>query len=88
MSSDPDQVTVLVVQDPIQQALIESVFTDYEVPYMVRHDGVQHLIGAGQLGGTNILTGPVVIQVPREHETRAREIIADALRVPEIPAED
>jgi len=88
MPSDPDNVTVLEVQDPIQQSLIESVLTDYDVPYIVRHTGVQHLIGAGQLGGTNLLTGPIVIQVPRAEADRARELIAAALDVPELPAED
>ena len=88
MSSDSDEVTVLEVHDPIQQALVESVLTDYDVPYMVRNEGVQHIIGAGQLGGTNVLTGPVIIQVPRSEAARARELIAAALDVPEIPAED
>ena len=88
MSPDPDQVTVLEVHDPIQQALIESVLTDYDVPYIVRNEGVQHIIGAGQLGGTNVLTGPIIIQVPKAEAERARELIAAALDVPEIPAED
>ncbi|HEX7878466.1 MAG TPA: DUF2007 domain-containing protein [Candidatus Eisenbacteria bacterium] len=88
MSSEPDEVTVLEVADPVQQSLIESVLTDAEVPYMVRHVGVQNLIGAGTLGGHNFLTGPIVIQVMREDAERARELIAAALNVPELPAED
>ena len=88
MTTEEELVTVLEVDNPIQQSLVEEVLTDSGIDHIVRHQGVQHLIGAGQIGGRNFLTGPVVIQVRPADVGRARELIAEALDVPELPAEE
>jgi len=88
MSSDSDEVTVLEIHDPVQQSLIESVLTDAEVPYNLKHVGLPFMTGVGQVGSSEFVSGQVVLQVRAADADRARELIAEALDVPELPAED
>ena len=79
MAYEDEMLTVIVIENPVQQALIEDVLTDADIPYMIKSAGVQNLFGAGQLGGVNLVTGPIEIQVPRSELNRANELIALAL---------
>ena len=82
MTTDSDLVTVLEVDNPVQQSLAEEVLTDNGIDYVVLHEGVQHIIGAGQIGGRNVLTGPVVIRVRMPDADRARQLITEVLTNP------
>jgi hypothetical protein len=77
-SSSGEMVTVLVVEEPTQQALAESVLREADVPFLVRNAGVQHLIGAGQIGGANVMTGPPQIQVASSDALRASTLLREA----------
>jgi hypothetical protein len=82
MTDDNDLVTVLEIDNPVQQSLAEEVLADNGIDYIVLHEGVQHIIGAGQLGGRNVLTGPVVLRVRPADAERARQLITEVLTNP------
>src|SRR5262245_28968576 len=79
MASEREMTTVIVAEDLVQQALLESVLRESGVPYLIKNAGVQNLLGLGQIGGSNLVTGPVEIQVPRAELDRARGLIVAAL---------
>jgi hypothetical protein len=83
MPNDPavseEMVTVLVADEPTEQALAESVLREANVPFVVRNAGVQHLVGAGQIGGFNVMTGPPEIQVAPSDVLRATHRLREAL---------
>ncbi len=79
MANEDELITVIAIENPVQQAIIEDVLTNADIPYMVKNAGLQDLFGAGQLGGTNLITGPVEIQVPQSEYDRAQELINHAL---------
>lgn len=74
-----EMVTVFVAADPADQALVESTLRQSGVPFAIRHAGVQNLIGAGQIGGFNVVTGPPEIQVPAADADRAVELLRETL---------
>lgn len=84
--------TVLVAANATQQALAESALREAEIAYVTRNDAIQHMLGAGQIGGTNLVTGPPAIQVAASDADAAREVLrelADApSAAPESPATD
>jgi hypothetical protein len=77
-SSSGEMVTVLMVEEPTAQALAESVLREAGVPFAVSHDGVQHLIGGGQIGGVNVAAGPPRIQVASSDYLRANTLLREA----------
>ena len=72
-----DLVTVLETGNPFEIAVAESVLSEAEISYWKQGDAIQDLFGAGRIGGLgyNLLTGPVEIQVEREHSRQARELL-------------
>lgn len=83
MPNDPagseEMVTVLVPDDFTEQALAESALREADVPFAVRNAGVQNLVGAGQIGGFNVATGPPEIQVAPSNVLRATHRLREAL---------
>ena len=77
-SSSGEMVTVLVVEEPTAQALAESVLREAGVPFAVRNDGVQHLVGGGQIGGVNVAAGPPRILVSSSDSLRASTLLREA----------
>lgn len=73
-----EMVTVLVARDPAEQAFAESVLREGGVAFSVRHAGVQNLVGAGQIGGVNVATGPPEIQVASADFLRANTLLREA----------
>jgi hypothetical protein len=72
-------VTVLVATDAAEQALAESALREFDIPFVTRNAAIQHLIGAGQIGVFNLVTGPPEIQVSSSNLERATNLIRDAL---------
>ena len=86
-----EMVTVLVASDAAEQAFAESVLREAGIAFSIRHAGVQHLVGAGQIGGVNIATGPPEIQVASSDFLRANTLLREELgqaEPPEEPAEE
>ena len=87
--SSGEMVTVLVVEEPTEQALAESVLREAGVPFVIRNAGVQHLVGGGQIGGVNVATGPPRIQVAASDALRANTLLREAFGPIELePLED
>jgi hypothetical protein len=77
MSSE--MVTVFVPSDPGEQALIESILDDAEIDYLAENSQTQNLFGVGQIGGYNLVVGPIRIQVAKEDAERARRLIEEVV---------
>ena len=63
MVADQELETVLVPDDPTQLALAESVLREAGISYATQNSELQHLFGAGEVGGYNPAIGAVAIQV-------------------------
>ncbi len=78
MSEDGELVTIFRSRDLSEQAFVASVLDEAGIPFLEANTEVQNLIGAGQIGGMNLLTGPVEIRVSREHAETAKNLLAGA----------
>lgn len=70
-------VTVWSAVDHARTLVATSLLEEEGIPHFVRGEQLQDLFGMGRLGaGYNLLVGPAEVQVPVEHEARARELLA------------
>jgi len=61
-----------------QIAVAKSLLDGADIPFMVKNEGVQDLLGFGRMGtGYNPLTGPIEIWVDEKDSFQAKEIISD-----------
>ncbi len=75
-TSDEKLVPVLSVTNPALLPLAKSILDSAGIPFTVRNELVQGLIGWGQLGtGFNLLTGPPVILVEERKLDEARTLL-------------
>jgi len=74
-------VTVLVADQPAQQAIAESALREAGIAFVTKNDATQHLLGAGQIGGLNLVAGQPTIQVSTRDAHRATQLIHDAISV-------
>ncbi len=82
-------VTVMETGDPALLAFAESLLVEAQIPYTKRGEQLQDLFAFGRLGtGYNPISGPAEVQVPREHEEAAREILASASEAPPVQEEE
>ena len=72
-----DLVTVLRSADSGLLAVAQSLLRSADIPTLVRGEALQDLIGAGRIGGCNIVTGPAELQVRPEDAADAREILRE-----------
>ena len=78
MPRQSDFVTVFETGNQALIAVAKSILDGAEIPYLVKGENLQSLFGMGQIGtGYNLLVGPVQIQVTREDESTAKELLAD-----------
>ena len=61
-------------------ALAKSILEDAGIKYFPKGEGLQDLFGFGRVGGYNILVGPVEIQVRKDDEEVAKEILGELIR--------
>jgi len=70
-------VTVLETSEPTRIAVARSLLEAEGIRCFARGDMLQELLGWGRLpSGTNLITGPVQLQVPLERAEEARELLA------------
>jgi hypothetical protein len=62
-----DFVTVLVTRDHGELALAKSLLEGARIAFFARNEGVENLIAVG----------PIEVQVRREHEAEATELLRD-----------
>jgi hypothetical protein len=73
-----DLATVLETGDPGLLGIAHSLLDEAGIPYTVPGEGVQELFGAGRIGTNfNLITGPIQIQVRRQDEAAAKDLLAD-----------
>ena len=87
--ADSKLVCVLATGDQAQIAVAKSLLDGADIPYMVKNEGVQDLLGFGRLGtGYNPLTGPIEIWVDERDAFQAKEILSDLDNPPPEDEED
>jgi hypothetical protein len=57
-------VIVLRTSDVGVVSVAESLLEGVGIPYFAKGEVLQNIIGIGQVGGYNVVTGPVQIEVP------------------------
>jgi hypothetical protein len=83
-----DLVTVLVTDDPALVPVARSMLEAEGIPCFARGDGLQDLVGLGRVGGSNLVFGPVELQVPRGREAEARALLATEVPPEGAPTEE
>ncbi len=79
-------VTVLETGDQSLVAVARSVLEDAGIPCIARNEGLQNLFGWGTVGtGYNVAMGPIRLQVLREDEETARQLVQ---RHPAMPLDE
>ena len=77
-ASDP-LVTIHSGDELAQQSAVRAVLDAADIQFFVRHDHLQHLVGYGQIGGSNFAVGPTEVRVAQSDAQRARELVQIAL---------
>ena len=78
MSTESDLITVFESGNQGVIALVKSILDSTEIPFLAKGENIQNLFGLGVIGtGFNLISGPVQIQVSREDESTARELLAE-----------
>jgi hypothetical protein len=77
-SSDLELTTVLKSGNPALLALAKSLLESAEIPFLVRGEGIQDIVGWGRFpGGANLVTGLVELQVSAEDLEQAKILLED-----------
>jgi hypothetical protein len=69
---DSELVVVLRTADEGLTILAKSILDAEEIPYVLKGQAVQDILGLGRLGGFNYATGPVVFLVHEDDAESAR----------------
>ena len=75
MSNDSKLVTIYKPQDRAEYYVISGLLDSAGIEYFSLNEGVQNLFGAGELGGFNIATGGIEIQVAENNVDKVNELI-------------
>jgi len=75
MSNDSKLITIYRPHDKADHLIIEALLDSAGIEYFSLNEGVQNLFGAGEIGGFNIATGGIEIQVAEENVEKATELI-------------
>ena len=76
-----EEVKLVTVCEPMSEAehlVIAGLLESEGIKYYSKNAGVQNLFGVGSIGGGNLITGVIKIQVAQQDLSRAREIIEKA----------
>ena len=75
MSNDSKLVTRNKPKDRSEYYVITGLLDSAGIEYFSLNEGVQNLFGAGEIGGFNIATGAIEIQVSIENVEKVNELI-------------
>ena len=83
----PDEALVPVYfsANPAELPVVESLLTEAGIPFTVRGEAVQGMLGGGQIGGTN-LVAPLEVCVAASDAASARELLGSGMPSPGQPA--
>ncbi len=83
-----DLETVLESSDPALLPVVRSLLESEGIPCFARGELLQDFLGWGRMLGTNLITGPVQLQVPRERVEEARRLLSIMRSAgPKLPGE-
>lgn len=71
-----DLETVLESSDPALLPVVRSLLESEGIPCFARGELLQDFLGWGRMLGTNLITGPVQLQVPRDRVDEARRLLS------------
>jgi len=81
--------TVLQTSDAALLAVARSLLDAEGIPSFARGDLLQEFLGWGRLpSGTNLITGPVELQVPADRSAEARDLLAVHVVTSEAPLDE
>jgi hypothetical protein len=72
-------INVYATSDLLKFEIAKSILSGSGIKFIVSGERLQDIIGAGRIGGFNILTGPAQLAVPDDQAKSARELLADLL---------
>lgn len=75
MSNDSKLITVYIPKDKADCLVIGALLDSAGIEYFLLNAGVQSLIGAGEIGGYNVATGAIEIQVAEENVEIVKDLI-------------
>ena len=79
MSNDSKLITIYISQNKAdiltKIPIIEALLNSAGIEYFSLNEGVQNLFGAGEIGGFNIATGGIEIQVAENNVDKVNELI-------------
>ena len=78
--SSPDDVALVPVFEASDEAVLmvaRSLLDGEGIPYFVKNDLLQNMLGAGRLGGGNLVTGPAVVVVREDDAADAAKLLED-----------
>ncbi|MEX0690772.1 MAG: DUF2007 domain-containing protein, partial [Gemmatimonadales bacterium] len=78
-----DLVTVFESTDVALIAIAKGALQDADIRFVVQNEFTQNLLGVGQLGSYNHITGPVRIRVVAEDAEVAQELLSDLAGEPD-----
>lgn len=75
-----EPVTVLETSDPALLAVAKSLLEEAGIGFFAKGEAIQDLFGAGRLGGFNLITGPVELQVSADDAAEAGSVLLELTR--------
>ena len=75
MSNDSKLVTIYKPKDRAEYYVITGLLDSAGIEYFSLNEGVQNLIGAGEIGGFNVAAGAIEIQVAEGDVDKAIKLI-------------
>jgi hypothetical protein len=80
LSPESDLITIFESGNQPVVAIVKSILDGTEIPCSAKGENLQNLFGIGVIGtGSNIIAGPVEIQVSTEDEPVASELLAEII---------
>jgi hypothetical protein len=80
MSEASELVTLYKPANETEFSILSSLLENENIHFYVKNSKVQDLFGWGRFGtGYSLVTGPMILQVEKQHLPRARRIVEDYL---------
>ena len=74
----PDMVILRTISDSAFLLVAKSILLDAGIPFWIKNEGLQDLIGFGRVGmGFNIMIQPVGLFIPKKYMKEANRLLDD-----------
>jgi hypothetical protein len=79
MAEESNPVTVFVPRNEAEHLAVGALLRSAGIEFYSKNALIQDLFGAGQLGGSNLITGAIEIQVAAKDADKAKKLIDKAI---------